>query len=90
MERPGTPDQAPTRAAVAGYHSGRKEGGGGCGRFPCLHETPVRYRVKRGDTLWEIAGAHDVTPEELHRWNDLTQRAKLRVGQELTIHPSRS
>jgi membrane-bound lytic murein transglycosylase D len=52
--------------------------------------TPARYRVKRGDTLWEIARAHDVTPDELRRWNDLTQRAKLRVGQELTIHPSRS
>ncbi len=90
MERPGTPDQAPTRAAVAGCHSGRKDERGGCGWFPCPHETPVRYRVKRGDTLWEIARAHDATPEELRRWDDLTQRAKLRVGQELTIHPSRS
>ena len=52
--------------------------------------TPVRYKVKRGDTLGEIAKAHDVTPEELRRWNDLAQRAKLRVGQELTIHLSRS
>ena len=50
----------------------------------------VRYRVKQGDTLWEIARLHDVTPEELRRWNDLAQRAKLRVGQELTIHLSRS
>jgi len=51
---------------------------------------PVRYRVKRGDTLWEIARSHDVTPEELSQWNDLTHRAKLRVGQELTIHLDRS
>jgi membrane-bound lytic murein transglycosylase D len=52
--------------------------------------TAVRYKVKRGDTLWEIANAHDVTTEELRRWNDLTQRARIRVGQELTIHISRS
>jgi membrane-bound lytic murein transglycosylase D len=55
-----------------------------------VSERPVRYRVKRGDTLWEIAKSHDVTPEELRRWNDLTHRAKLRVGQELTIHLDRS
>jgi membrane-bound lytic murein transglycosylase D len=55
-----------------------------------VSERPVRYRVKRGDTLWEIARSHEVTPEELRRWNDLTHRAKLRVGQELTIHLDRS
>jgi membrane-bound lytic murein transglycosylase D len=55
-----------------------------------VSERPVRYRVKRGDTLWEIARSHDVNPEELRRWNDLTHRAKLRVGQELTIHLDKS
>jgi membrane-bound lytic murein transglycosylase D len=51
---------------------------------------PVRYRVKPGDTLWEIARSHDVTPEDLRRWNDLTHRATLKVGQKLTIHLDRS
>jgi membrane-bound lytic murein transglycosylase D len=55
-----------------------------------VSERPVRYRVKRGDTLWEIARSHDVTPEKLSQWNDLTHRAKLRVGQELTIHLDKS
>lgn len=55
-----------------------------------VSERPVRYRVKRGDTLWEIARSHDVTPQELSQWNDLTHRAKLRVGQELTIHLDKS
>ena len=55
-----------------------------------VSERPVRYRVKRGDTLWEIARSHDVTPEKLRRWNELTHRAKLRVGQELTIHLDKS
>ena len=55
-----------------------------------VSERPVRYRVKRGDTLWEIARSHDVSPEELRRWNDLTHRANLRVGQQLTIHLDKS
>jgi len=55
-----------------------------------VSDRPVRYRIKRGDTLWEIARSHEVTPEELRRSNDLTHRAKLRVGQELTIHLDKS
>jgi membrane-bound lytic murein transglycosylase D len=50
----------------------------------------IRYQVKRGDTLWDIARSHDVTPEDLRRWNDLTHRATLKVGQKLTIHLDRS
>lgn len=52
--------------------------------------TPVRYRVRRGDTLWEIARVHDVTPDELRRWNDLGRKATLLVGQELRIRVSES
>jgi membrane-bound lytic murein transglycosylase D len=52
--------------------------------------TPVRYRVRRGDTLWEIARVHDVTPDELRRWNDLGHKAPLLVGQELRIRVSES
>ncbi|HWR20823.1 MAG TPA: LysM peptidoglycan-binding domain-containing protein, partial [Verrucomicrobiae bacterium] len=52
---------------------------------PALH-----HRVKRGDTLWAIARVHDVTPEELRRWNDLGRQAKLRTGQDLMIRLSES
>ncbi|CBE69844.1 MAG: LysM peptidoglycan-binding domain-containing protein [Candidatus Methylomirabilis oxygeniifera] len=52
--------------------------------------TPVRYRVRRGDTLWEIARVHDVTPDELRRWNDLGHKTPLLVGQELRIRVSES
>ncbi len=48
------------------------------------------HRVKSGDTLWEIARAHDVTPEELRRWNDLERQATLQVGQKLMIRLSES
>ncbi len=44
----------------------------------------VVYIVKRGDTLWDIAKAHAVTPEELKEWNDLG-RNRIYAGQELRI-----
>ncbi len=74
----------PLRVGSQAVKTNGKNGG------PSKSTTAVRYKVKRGDTLWEIAKAHDVTPEELRRWNDLAQRARIRVGQELTIHLSRS
>jgi len=58
-------------------------------------ETPPRitsrnesiiYVVKRGDTLWDIARAHDVTPEALKSWNALS-RSRIYAGQELIIYP---
>ena len=60
------------------------------GRGAPASTTRVLYRVRRGDTLWEIARAHDVTPEELRRWNDLGRQATLWVGQELRIRLSES
>ncbi len=44
-----------------------------------------RYVVKRGDTLWDIARDHAVSPEELRRVNNLSRDAGLKPGQELTI-----
>jgi len=49
-----------------------------------------RYVVKRGDTLWEIARAHAVSPEELRRVNNLSRDATIRPGQELQIPGSSS
>jgi membrane-bound lytic murein transglycosylase D len=44
----------------------------------------VVYVVRRGDTLWDIARAHAVTPDELKEWNDLG-RNRIYAGQELRI-----
>jgi len=44
-----------------------------------------RYIVKRGDTLWAIARAHAVSPEDLRRWNNLSRDVGLRPGRELAI-----
>ncbi|MDE2320433.1 MAG: LysM peptidoglycan-binding domain-containing protein [candidate division NC10 bacterium] len=53
--------------------------------------TPAMYyQVKRGDTLWGIARIHDVTPDQLYRWNALGRQTKLQVGQKLMIHLSES
>ncbi|HLC21769.1 MAG TPA: transglycosylase SLT domain-containing protein, partial [Candidatus Methylomirabilis sp.] len=49
---------------------------------------PARFLmhiVKRGDTLWGIAKAYAVTPEELRRWNDLGHGTKLQPGQPLRV-----
>ena len=46
----------------------------------------TRYRVKSGDTLWQIANSHQVPLKELQRWNKLDSRSKLRLGQVLLIH----
>ena len=57
---------------------------------PASTAPALYHRVKRGDTLWAIARIHDVTPEELRRWNDLGRQAKLRTGQDLMIRLSES
>ncbi|MGB4781021.1 LysM peptidoglycan-binding domain-containing protein [Candidatus Methylomirabilis sp.] len=57
---------------------------------PASTAPALYHRVKRGDTLWAIARVHDVTPEELRRWNDLGRQAKLRAGQDLMIRLSES
>jgi LysM repeat protein len=45
----------------------------------------VRYVVKKGDTLWDIARAHGVETSDIKSWNDI-RRNKIYAGQQLTIH----
>ena len=42
------------------------------------------YRVRRGDTLWDIAKRHNVTIGELQRWNKLKGKS-VHAGQVLTL-----
>jgi len=48
----------------------------------------IVYVVKKGDTLWDIARAHDVQEAELKKWNSL-KRNTIKVGQQLRIHTDR-
>lgn len=43
------------------------------------------YRVKNGDSLWQIAKSHKVAVNDVRRWNKLAGNS-LRVGQVLTLH----
>jgi membrane-bound lytic murein transglycosylase D len=44
----------------------------------------VVYVVKKGDTLWDIARAHEVSTDEIRDWNSLKQN-RIHAGQELVI-----
>ncbi|MDZ4859804.1 MAG: LysM peptidoglycan-binding domain-containing protein [Candidatus Hydrogenedentes bacterium] len=45
----------------------------------------AKYRVKKGDTLFEIAQMHNVSLEDLQRWNNLDRHARIRVNQDLLL-----
>ena len=49
---------------------------------------PERYVVQVGDTLWEIAKAHDTTVDKLVAYNGIENRAVVTVGLELKIPPA--
>jgi len=46
---------------------------------------PVSYKVRSGDTLWEIASKHDVTVANIKKWNNLKSNS-LSPGKKLTIY----
>jgi len=43
------------------------------------------YAVSSGDTLWDIARRHDIALRQLARWNGISPRDPLRIGQRLII-----
>ncbi len=47
---------------------------------------PVKYTVKRGDSLWRIANSYRVTVSEIKKTNRL-KSDRLMVGQVLTLEP---
>ena len=47
--------------------------------------TRYTYRVREGDTLWDIARQWGVTVPQLRRWNGLGHRRIIRPGQKLYI-----
>ena len=48
-----------------------------------------QYVVKRGDSLWSIAQAHNVNHLLLAKWNDLTPNTPLQPGQKLIIRTAK-
>ncbi len=43
------------------------------------------YYVRSGDTVWDIARAFGTTPDKIRRLNRLDRRARIYVGQKLTV-----
>jgi LysM repeat protein len=45
----------------------------------------IVYKVRRGDKLAQIANDHNVTIDELRKWNHLRSK-KIKTGQKLRIN----
>ncbi len=43
------------------------------------------YRVRRGDTLWDIGRHYGVSIQQLCRWNNISAHSLLRPGQKLSL-----
>jgi membrane-bound lytic murein transglycosylase D len=50
---------------------------------------PRSYRVRSGDSLWDIAKSQKVSVRDLQRWNNLAG-SSLKVGQALFLQPAAS
>ncbi|MEN8106454.1 MAG: LysM peptidoglycan-binding domain-containing protein [Pseudomonadota bacterium] len=47
--------------------------------------TTSTYKVKSGDSLWNIARSNSVTVSQITRWNDLNSNTVIKPGQKLVI-----
>ena len=73
-----------TPTGTPGTGSGSNRGAGGAASGAII------YTVKPGDTLWDIARAHNVTVSALRRTNGLGRRTAIHPGDRLRIDPSDS
>ncbi|MCB9521976.1 MAG: transglycosylase SLT domain-containing protein [Myxococcales bacterium] len=46
------------------------------------------YRVRNGDSLWDIAQKENVSVAELRRWNRMGRRSVITPGQKLVVRPA--
>ena len=46
----------------------------------------IRYRIKRGDSLWRISRQFGVSVSSLRKWNRLSRNEPLVPGRELFVH----
>ncbi len=67
---------------IPGYDNKGRGGAASSGITPA---TGGSYTVKRGDTLFEIALAHNVSVSKLQQWNGLKRGSHINVGQKLHV-----
>jgi membrane-bound lytic murein transglycosylase D len=46
------------------------------------------YKLKKGETLSEVAGKYGVPLATLMKWNKISKAGKIKAGQELTVQPA--
>jgi membrane-bound lytic murein transglycosylase D len=59
---------------------------GAGGATPGADTTRMTYKVRRGDTLSQIAERFNVSVRQLMTWNQMRQSTSLRAGQRLVIY----
>ncbi|TDT41524.1 membrane-bound lytic murein transglycosylase D [Halospina denitrificans] len=52
------------------------------------NQSRIDYRVTSGDTLWDIASAHDVSVQKLAKWNSMAPGDPIKPGDQLAIWSS--
>ena len=45
----------------------------------------IQHTIVEGDTLWDISRRYNVTSQEIAKWNNMSSKQTLRLGQKLTI-----
>jgi LysM repeat protein len=45
----------------------------------------VRYRIKKGDTIWDIAAAYNVSVDSILQYNGLNEKSILDIGREIIV-----
>jgi membrane-bound lytic murein transglycosylase D len=53
-------------------------------------ENKIRYSVKQGDTVWELASLFGVSAEDICKWNNLTMEAQIKAGDILSIYTEKN
>jgi len=60
--------------------------GAGSTAAPAAESSRVTYKVRRGDTLTQIAERFNVSVQQLMSWNQMRQSNSLRAGQKIVVY----
>jgi LysM repeat protein len=53
---------------------------------PAAESSRMTYKVRRGDTLTEIAQRFNVSVQQLKAWNQIRQSSSLKAGQKIVVY----